>query len=95
MSWDTSLTMISGYSSVFRLAEIGILSMAVVSFLVGAYTRGAREYLYIALGALLVSLGRGFLLSADSWATPLPGLIMLILGTWFITRRLHQVYLWL
>jgi hypothetical protein len=95
MSWDTSLTMISGYSSVFRLAEIGILSMAVLSFLVGAYTRGTREYLYIALGALLVSLGRTFLLSADSWATPLPGLVMLILGTWFITRRLHQVYLWL
>lgn len=94
-SWDTSFTMISGYSSVFRLAEIGILSMAVLSFLVGAYTRDAGEYLYITLGALLVSLGRSFLLSADSWAAPLPGMIMLILGTWFITQRLHQVYLWL
>jgi hypothetical protein len=95
MSWDTSLTMISGYSSVFRLAEAGFLFMAVISFLVGAYTRGTRDYLYIALGALLVSLGRNFLISADSWATPLPGLIMLTVGTFFITRRLHQVYLWL
>jgi hypothetical protein len=95
MSWDTSFMMISGYSSMFHLTEAGIMIMSVVSFLVGAYVRGTREYLFVALGALLVSLGRNFLIGADTWAIPLPGLVMLVIGTWFITERLHQVYLWL
>ncbi|MDR1929551.1 MAG: hypothetical protein LBQ44_02870 [Treponema sp.] len=95
MAWDTSLTMISGYSFEFRMAEAGILFLAVISFLAGVYIRGTREYLYIALGALLVSLGRSFLIGADSWALSLSGLIILAAGTWFITTRLHQVYMWL
>jgi hypothetical protein len=95
MSWDTSLTMISGYSPMFHLVESVIMIMSVLSFLVGAYIRGTREYLFVALGALLVSLGRNLLIGADTWAVPLVGLALLAAGTWFITGRLHQVYLWL
>jgi hypothetical protein len=35
------------------------------------------------------------LFTADTWVSPFPGLLLLILGTWFICTRLHQIYLWL
>ncbi|MDR2072892.1 MAG: hypothetical protein LBP60_05630 [Spirochaetaceae bacterium] len=95
LAWDSSLTMVCAYSSMFRLVEYVLMAMAVISFLLAAYTKGTGEYLFIALGTFLVSLGRSLLINADTWLPPLPGLLMLIAGTWFITGRLHQVYLWL
>jgi hypothetical protein len=79
----------------FTLVEIGIILITMVSFFISAYTRGAREYLYIGLGAVLVFIGRNLLLAADTWVTPFPGLAALAAGTWFICRQLHRVYLWL
>ncbi|MDR1505525.1 MAG: hypothetical protein LBI67_00310 [Treponema sp.] len=94
-SWDTNLVMLSGYTVVLRLAETSILVISVLSFFVAAYTRGSREYLGIGLGAFLVCAGRELLINADTWLTPVPGFIMLCAGTWLISAKLHQVYLWL
>ncbi|MDR0402283.1 MAG: hypothetical protein LBH35_01695 [Treponema sp.] len=94
-SWDTNFVMISGYAVILRLAEIGILFISVTSFFVAAYTRGSREYLVVGLGAFLVFAGRDLLINADTWLTPVPGFVMLCAGTWFISAKLHQVYLWL
>jgi hypothetical protein len=95
LSWDSALCLIGGYASMFKLVEISVSLITIASFFVSAYIRGSREYIFIGIGALLVSLGRGLLLSADTWATPFPGLAILILGTWFICNQLHRVYLWL
>ncbi|MDR0388242.1 MAG: hypothetical protein LBH57_09435 [Treponema sp.] len=95
LSWDSTLCLISGYASMFRLVESCIVMITTVSFFVSAYIRGAREYVFIGIGAILISLGRSLLLTADTWATPLPGLAILIAGTWFICNQLHRVYLWL
>jgi hypothetical protein len=95
LSWDSTLCLISGYASMFKLVEIGVILITTVSFLVSAYIRGAREYVFIGIGAFLVSIGRNLLLAADTWATPLPGLAILMVGTWFICNQLHRVYLWL
>jgi hypothetical protein len=95
LSWDSTLCLISGYASMFKLVEVGVILITTVSFLVSAYIRGAREYVFIGIGALLVSIGRNLLLAADTWATPLPGLAILMVGTWFICNQLHRVYLWL
>jgi hypothetical protein len=95
LSWDSTLCLISGYASMFKLVEIGIILITTASFLVSAYIRGAREYILIGVGALLVSIGRSLLLTADTWATPLLGLAILVVGTWFICNQLHRVYLWL
>jgi hypothetical protein len=95
LSWDSSLNMVSGYQSMFHLVEIGLILITMISFLVSAYSRGSREYIYIGAGSLLVCMGRAILLNADTWATPFPGLAILIVGTWFICSQLHRVYLWL
>jgi hypothetical protein len=94
-SWDTNLVMVSGYAVILRLAETGILVISVISFFVAAYIRGSREYLVVGLGAFLVFAGRDLLINADTWLTPVPGFIMLCTGTWLISAKLHQVYLWL
>jgi hypothetical protein len=95
LSWDSALCLISGYASMFKLVEIGVILITTASFFVSAYIRGAREYLFIGAGAVLVSLGRSLLITADTWVTPLPGLAILIAGTWFICNQLRRVYLWL
>jgi hypothetical protein len=94
-SWDTSLAMISGYSSMIHLTEMILMGITILSFLVAAYTKEIKEYYIIALGVLLISLGRTLLIPADTWAASALGFVLLITGTWFSAQRLHSIYLWL
>jgi hypothetical protein len=95
LSWDSSLTLISGYAAMFKLVEGGIILITMVSFFIAAYSRGTRGYVFIGLGSFLVFWGRNLLFSADTWVTPLPALALLAAGTWLICVQLHRVYLWL
>ena len=93
-TWDSSLNMINGYVPLFRLVETGTALFTVISFLVAAYSRGSKEYTFIGIGALMAFAGRNLLISADTWASPLPGLLLLTAGMWYICTRLHTIYLW-
>jgi hypothetical protein len=95
LAWDNSLMMVSGYTSMLKMVEVGIALITAVSFFISAYSRGSREYILIGIGSLLTFLGRSVLLTADTWITPLPGLALLAAGTWIICVQLHRVYLWL
>jgi hypothetical protein len=95
LTWDTSFNMVNGYTSLFRLIATGTFSITIISFFIAAYIRGSKEYIFIGVGALLAFLGRNILLNGDTWVSPLPGVFLLSLGTWFICTQLHKVYLWL
>ncbi|MDR2476615.1 MAG: hypothetical protein LBD18_02375 [Treponema sp.] len=94
-TWDSSLNMINGYLSMFRLIEAGTFLITVISFLIAAWSRGSREFVFISAGTALAFLGRNMLLCADTWAGPILGVLLLATGTWFICTKLHKVYLWL
>ncbi|MDR0313487.1 MAG: hypothetical protein LBI14_07805 [Treponema sp.] len=94
LSWDTTLSMLSDYSEAFAMIQWGILGITATSFFISAYTRGSKEYVYIGLGVLITYLGRDILLNSDTWISPVPGLIFLSLGTWFLCIKLHKIYLW-
>jgi hypothetical protein len=94
-TWDSSLSMINGYIPLFRLIETGTALITVISFFIAAYSRGSKEYTLIGIGALLAFIGRNLLLNADTWASPLPGILLLSAGMWYICTRLHKIYLWL
>jgi hypothetical protein len=94
-TWDSSLNMVIGYTSFFRLIEAATFLLTVISFFIGVNARGSKEYAFIGIGALLALIGRNILLSADTWASPGPGILLLSAGTWFICTRLHKIYLWL
>jgi hypothetical protein len=79
----------------FMLIETVIVILTAVNFVVASHARSAHEYVFMGLGAFLALIGRNWLLNSDTWLTPLPGLVLLALGTWFICARVHQVYLWL
>jgi hypothetical protein len=95
LSWDSSFTMIIGYHTMLMMVETGIALITVLSFLISAYFRSSREFIYIGAGSLMIFLGRAFLLSADTWVTPFLGIASLAVGTWFICTQLHKVYLWM
>jgi hypothetical protein len=93
--WDSSFMMIRGYPSMLRLVETGIMLITMISFLISAYSRGSREYIFIGIGSFLVFWGRAMLLASDTWITPLPALLLLVGGTWLVCVQLHHVYLWI
>ncbi|MDR0553740.1 MAG: hypothetical protein LBG76_02925 [Treponema sp.] len=95
LSWDSSLNMVSGYSTMLKLVEIGVILITMASFFIAAYSRGSREYLIIGGGSFLAVLGRNMLFSSDTWLTPLPALALLVTGTWFMCAQIRKVYLWL
>jgi hypothetical protein len=94
-TWDSSMNMISGYNSMFRMMEVAALIATVISFLIAINIRGSKEYAYIGIGALFVLIGRDILLSADNWASPFAGILLLSAGIWFICSKLHKIHLWL
>jgi len=93
--WDSSLTMLSGYASMLRLVDVGILLITTASFFIATWPRGSREFIFIGIGSVLALLGRNILLHTDTWAGLPVGLLFLSVGTWLICKRLHRIYLWL
>jgi hypothetical protein len=95
LAWDSSLMMLHGYPAMLKLVEVGVMLITMISFFISAYSRGAREYIFIGVGSFLVFLGRSLLFSTDTWITPLPAILLLAGGTWITCVQLHRVYLWL
>jgi len=93
--WDSAFVLRNGYNSMFILVEAGIVAVTIITYLIAAHTRLSKSYLFVGLGTLLVYTGRSILLCSDTWITPIPGLLILIAGTWFACARLHREYLWL
>jgi hypothetical protein len=93
--WDTSLNMINGYNSMFMLIEAAAFFATVVSFFIAENVRGSKEYTFIGIGAMLALIGRNLLLRSDNWSGPIPGILLLSIGTWFICSKLHKIHLWL
>ena len=93
--WDSSLKTINGYNSMFIIVETGILIITVTTFIISAHTRSTGDYVFIGIGSFLAIAGRDILLSSDTWYTLIPGLLILVGGTWFICSKLHRIYLWL
>ncbi|MDR1420086.1 MAG: hypothetical protein LBI86_06920 [Treponema sp.] len=94
LTWDSTFSMISGYTHMFRMVESGVFIITIASFLISAYSRGSGEFVFIGLGIFLAFAGRLLLQGADSWPG-LAGLPVLAAGTWIICVRLHRVYLWM
>jgi len=94
-SWDTAFNMISGYTSMFKLIEIIAFLATVISFLVAAHVRSSPDYVYVGLGVVLAQAGKAILLKTDNWVGPVPGILLLSLGTWFLCSKLHKLHLWL
>ena len=95
LAWDSALMPLNGYSTMFAIVEAGILAVTILTFLISAYTRGSRTYIFIGLGTFMVFIGRNIFLNSDTWITPIPGLLLLAIGTWFVSSRLHREYLWI
>ena len=95
LAWDSSLTMYSGYSSLFWLIEIGVPVLTILNFLIAAYIQSVKDFVFIGLGCFLIHIGRDILLNSDTWFTPLPGIVLLLTGTWLTCSKLHKVYLWM
>jgi len=95
LNWDTSLNMVNGYSSLFRMIELTVYLTTMISFLIAAKTRDSKEYTYVATGIILALFGRNILLNTDNWISPVCGILTLSFGTWFLCSKLHKIHLWL
>jgi len=94
-SWNSALMPWIGQQATFLMAEVVILIVTVLTFFISAYTRGSKAYSFIGIGTFFVFIGRNMLVSSDTWITPLPGLLLLTIGTYLIASRLRREYMWL
>jgi len=94
-AWDSSLNMINGHTSMFRLIEAVTFLLTIISFFIATWSRSSFEFVFVGVGSVLAFLGRDILLNADTWIGLPTGLLFLATGTWLICTRLHKVYLWL
>jgi hypothetical protein len=95
LSWDSSLNLVSGYSMMLFLTEMGIFLFAIISFFIAAHSRGAKEFIKIGIGSILLFFGRNILLHCDTWIVLPIAVGLLGMGTWYVSSRFHQIYLWL
>ena len=95
LSWDTSLNMVNGFSSTFKMIELTVYLTAMISFFIAAKTRDSKEYIYVAIGMILALFGRNILLNTDNWISPVFGILLLSFGTLFLCSKLHRIHLWL
>lgn len=95
LNHDSAFTPIPGYRSMIDLTEFSIALIAVLSFLVAAYTRSAAEFYGASLGALMAVVGRELLLRGDAWTSIPAGALLLYGGSWLFAAKLHRYYLWL
>jgi hypothetical protein len=95
LNWDTSLNMVNGFRSMFRMIELVTLLTTTASFLIAAKNKSSREYLYVAIGITAALAGRNILLGTDNWAGSILGILMLSFGSWFLCSKLHKINLWL
>ncbi|MDR2803414.1 MAG: hypothetical protein LBB22_03885 [Treponema sp.] len=93
-NYDTSLYPVVGISYIFKITETAIVLLSVFCFISGAYTRGNREYYFIAIGILAAAIGRSLLFSADTWFTLIPAFAILVFGAWFTGKQFRRMYLW-
>jgi len=94
-TWDTSLNVVSGYISMFRLIEAIAFFSTVISFFVAVNIRGSKEYTNIGFGVIFALFGRNMLLAADNWVASVAGIVLLSIGIWFVCSKLHKIYLWM
>jgi len=94
-NWDTVFNLINGYTYMFRLIEVIAFLTTVISFLVAAYIRSSPDYIYVGVGVIIALSGKNILLGTDNWAGPIPGILLLSFGTWFLCSKLHKLHLWL
>ncbi len=94
-SFDTAFAPWPGYRNTLEFVEVAIAIIALLSFAISAYSRSATEYLYVALGCLLVLIGRDFLLKGGSWVTLALGGVCSAVGIWLFVSKVHRYYLWL
>ena len=68
--------------------------VTILNFLIAAYRREKRPFVWIALGVFLVLLGRELLIFMLG---PLPiaiSIVLAITGIWIFSKQIYRVYLW-
>jgi hypothetical protein len=93
-SYDTSLYPVIGFSNTFEIVSVVITILSMLCFASGAYTRGNREYYFIALGIIATAAGRRLLFTADTWIILVLGIAVLFFATWYTGAQFRRMYLW-
>ncbi|MBA7473294.1 MAG: hypothetical protein GH155_01255 [Spirochaeta sp.] len=76
----------------FLSYTLGLL--LIINFLAAAFIRLSKRFLIIALAGLLLLVGRELVFSTLEPLFFLPGLVLLVLGTFIFSRQIGVFYLW-
>jgi len=94
-TYDSSFCLVNGYPMTFKIMEIVVIFLTMLSFFAGAFKSGQKEYYFVGIGSFLVLVGRALLVEGDTYILPVIGLAFLCGGVYFITVYLKKIYLWI
>ncbi|MDR0552056.1 MAG: hypothetical protein LBG72_08595 [Spirochaetaceae bacterium] len=94
-SFNSALSPVLGFSRIFAVVELALALTACVSFFVGAYQRGIKEYAPAGAGVIMLAIGRNILQNADVLPMILLALAMLIGGLYLFCANVRKIYMWL
>ena len=91
----TNFNLIHGNVLMFRMIEIIVFIITIISFFIAAKIRSSKEYVSTAVGVMLALIGRYILLSTDNWIGAVQGILLLSFGTHYLCSKVHKIHLWL
>jgi hypothetical protein len=95
LAWSTALMPLPAFMPLITTLGLLCAFLCAVSFFVSALQRGAKEFVFAGIGALLAFCGRGLLLNADTLFVAVPALVVLLFGLVMLCGRLHRLYVWI
>jgi hypothetical protein len=95
LEWDSSLTLVTGYTAIFKSLEIVVVILAMCGFFISTYKTKVLDYLHSGLGLLCAVIGRTFLIHGYNLISLILGVLFLGFGTWWTGFHIRRIYLWL
>ncbi len=95
-SFEVTTTLIVpwGFSSLFFSLRLLLIAVTFISMFINGNNRDNPELKQAAFALIVVATGYGLLLTADNFLFLVTGCSGLCLGTYFLLRNLHKLYMW-
>lgn len=84
-----------GYSHILFAVFLSMVILTIIIFYILAKTRGILEYQGVAKGLFFFFTGYFFLTNSDAWLILVTSILIFIIGTRKIIKKIHAYHLWL
>ncbi|MCL2293998.1 MAG: hypothetical protein FWC36_03945 [Spirochaetes bacterium] len=83
-----------GFFNYYLFTLIFIKFLTVLIFVINYFQKRNKEYLFLALGIMLIITGKEITFYMTSFEFFLAGMVLLVAGTVLFSKKIHEIYKW-